>query len=68
MTDPNAWYFCLKHHTAEQGAGCRALDRLGPYPDRAAAEHALESTAEHTREEDAKDAAWEDGAGPERQT
>ncbi|MGR6997520.1 hypothetical protein ACU686_04420 [Yinghuangia aomiensis] len=46
MTDPNAWYFCLKHHTAEQGAGCRALDRLGPYPDRAAAAHALESTAE----------------------
>ncbi|MCF2528937.1 hypothetical protein [Yinghuangia soli] len=59
--DDIEWYYCLKHGTAEQGAGCRALDRLGPYPTKAAAEHALETAAEHTREEDAADERWENG-------
>lgn len=53
------WYYCLKHATVEEGVGCRALDRLGPYPSREAAAHALETAARRTREQDRKDAAWE---------
>ena len=26
------WFYCLKHHTVEGADGCRAADRLGPYP------------------------------------
>lgn len=33
----DGYYYCLKHATVEQGAGCRALDRMGPYPSAAAA-------------------------------
>lgn len=54
------YYYCIKHGTVEQGAGCRANDRLGPYPTREAAAHALESAAERTREEDRKDEDWDD--------
>ncbi|UGQ10615.1 hypothetical protein LO772_27825 [Yinghuangia sp. ASG 101] len=60
MTDDTKWYYCLRHATAEEGAGCRAADRLGPYESRQAAEHALESAAERTRTEDRRDADWDD--------
>ena len=36
------WYYCLKHHRAEQSKRCWFADRMGPYPDRATAERALE--------------------------
>jgi hypothetical protein len=40
------WYYCLKHHTVEEALGCKAKDRLGPYPTREEAEHALEKVRE----------------------
>ena len=40
------WYYCLKHHKVEDALGCRAKDRLGPYPTREEAEHALEKVRE----------------------
>jgi predicted Zn-dependent protease len=36
------YYFCLKHHTVEGQAGCKAADRLGPYDSPAEASRALE--------------------------
>lgn len=59
MSD-DQWFYCIKHGTTEQGAGCRATDRLGPYPTREAAAHALESAAERTRAEDRSDEDWDD--------
>ena len=32
------YYYCLPHHTVERGLGCRAADRMGPYPTAAAAQ------------------------------
>jgi hypothetical protein len=47
------WFYCLKHRTVEGPVGCRARDRLGPYPTREEAEHALEKVKE-------RNAAWHD--------
>ncbi|MGY0500838.1 FUSC family protein [Nocardia sp. FBN12] len=41
MADDNEWYYCIKHHKAEQGKSCWYGDRMGPYPDQATAEQAL---------------------------
>ncbi|AUS77968.1 hypothetical protein C1701_05805 [Actinoalloteichus sp. AHMU CJ021] len=58
MVDPQGWYYCLKHRDVERGAGCRALDRLGPYPDAASAANALEIARRRTEEADEADRAW----------
>jgi hypothetical protein len=39
----------------EQGAGCPGKDRLGPYPTRDAAEHALETVQRRNEEWEAQD-------------
>ncbi|WP_344419128.1 hypothetical protein [Pseudonocardia ailaonensis] len=52
------WFFCLKHHTVEGADGCRASDRLGPYPDKATAARALEIAKERTEAEDESDREW----------
>jgi len=57
------WY-CVKHHAVEGADGCPPIDRLGPYPSREEAEHALEKVAE-------RNAAWEEqdreeGKDPDR--
>ena len=49
MTD-GEWYYCLLHRTVEPYGGCRADDRLGPYPTRAEAENALTHVAERNEE------------------
>lgn len=49
------WYYCLKHHTVEEALGCRAKDRLGPYPTREEAEHALEKVKERNEAWKAQD-------------
>ena len=49
------WWYCLKHKTVEPEAGCRAKDRLGPYPTREAAEAALETVRRRNAEWDAQD-------------
>jgi hypothetical protein len=54
MDDDNDWWFCLKHMAVEHGAGCPGKDRLGPYPTREAAEHALETVKQRNEEWDAQ--------------
>ena len=56
------WFWCTDHHAVEEGPGCRADVRLGPYPTREAAEHALQSVAERNARLDAEDEAWEEGS------
>ncbi|MBB5156159.1 hypothetical protein [Saccharopolyspora phatthalungensis] len=53
-----SWYFCLKHRQVEPKAGCRAADRLGPYPDRETAARALEIAEERTKAADEVDRRW----------
>jgi hypothetical protein len=55
VDDDQNWYFCLRHNNVEQGAGCPGKDRLGPYPTREAAEHALETVKKRNEEWDAAD-------------
>lgn len=51
-TETSPWFYCLRHHTVEGPVGCKAKDRLGPYPTREAAEHALDKVKE-------RNATWE---------
>lgn len=53
-----SWYFCLKHRQVEPKAGCRAAERLGPYPDRETAARALEIAEERTKAADDGDRRW----------
>jgi hypothetical protein len=55
------WYYCLRHRRAEQSKRCWFADRLGPYPDRATAERALEIVRARNLREDARDSRWQDG-------
>ncbi|RCW40689.1 hypothetical protein DFQ14_11013 [Halopolyspora algeriensis] len=59
--DPNGWYFCLKHHDVEFGPGCRSAERMGPYPDRETAAHALELARQRTEAADEADRRWSEG-------
>ncbi|MQY11199.1 hypothetical protein SRB5_13130 [Streptomyces sp. RB5] len=53
------WYYCLEHRTVEEGPECPAKNRLGPYPSREAAAHAIE-IAESRNEEWDTDERWKD--------
>lgn len=53
------WYFCLEHEAVEDKEGCPASERLGPYPTRKLAEHALE-IAEARNQRWENDPAWND--------
>jgi hypothetical protein len=55
MDEAPHWYYCLRHGTVEPDEGCPAKDRLGPYPTREEAAHALERVRERNKEWDAKD-------------
>lgn len=46
------FYYCLKHKTVEPYDGCKAADRLGPYPTQADAAAALDHAEERNE-------AWE---------
>ena len=64
MTDEQ-WFYCLKHNTVEGADGCRAADRLGPYPDRETASRALEIARERTESAERADREWQErGATP----
>ncbi|WP_091450472.1 hypothetical protein [Actinokineospora iranica] len=61
MRDDNpapGWYYNTRTGEVEHGTLSRAIDRLGPYPDRATAERALEIARERTRAADKADEAW----------
>ncbi|MGH3471524.1 MAG: hypothetical protein ACRDPG_05715 [Nocardioidaceae bacterium] len=53
------YYYCLDHHAVEEETGCSAAHRLGPYPTRDAAAHALEKVKERNEEWD-NDPRWND--------
>lgn len=55
MNDDRRWWYCLRHNTVEQGAGCPGKDRLGPYPSREDAARALETVRRRNEEWDAAD-------------
>lgn len=60
MSDDNQWYYCISDGSVRQGKDARGLDRMGPYPDRATAERALEIAAERNRAADNEDREWDD--------
>ncbi|QGK69370.1 hypothetical protein GIY23_07370 [Allosaccharopolyspora coralli] len=60
MDANEGWYFCLKHREVEPGAGCRAANRLGPYPDKATAAQALDIARERTKAADEADRRWDE--------
>ena len=53
------YWYCLKHGTVEQEQLCPGAERMGPYPTREQAEHALELAAQRSEEWD-KDPRWRD--------
>ncbi len=55
MSEPQRWWYCLRHKTVEPEAGCPAKDRLGPYASREEAEHAIEIAQRRNEEWDAQD-------------
>jgi hypothetical protein len=57
-----AYFWCTDHKAVEDASGCRAEVRLGPYPTREAAEHAVESLHERNERLDAEDREWEEGS------
>lgn len=59
-----AWYYCLKHERVEPEDGCKAKDRLGPYPSPEAAAHGLESLHEREERLTEEDRAWASGDEP----
>ncbi|MET8676386.1 hypothetical protein ABZW18_01970 [Streptomyces sp. NPDC004647] len=59
---PGEWYYCLKHQKVEEGPECPALDRMGPYANRAEAEHAMQIAAERNLEWE-NDPRWHDNTG-----
>jgi hypothetical protein len=63
--EPAEWYFCLRHHRVEPLEGCRAADRLGPYPSEVAAQNALSKVAERNELWD-NDPRWNDDVDEER--
>lgn len=55
---PDGWWYNTRTGQVEHGDVGRAIDRLGPYPDRATAERALEIARQRTEAEDSRDRAW----------
>lgn len=60
MSDDEQWYYCVSDGSVRQGKDARGLDRMGPYPDRATAERALEIAAERNKAADKADHDWDD--------
>ncbi len=60
----STWWYCLNHASAEEGVGCAATDRLGPYSSQADAERAVELARERTAAEDERDRADDDWGRP----
>ena len=55
MDNEKRWWYSLKTHAVEDDDGpTPGKDRLGPYPTREAAEHALETVQRRNEEWDAQ--------------
>ena len=59
----SSWWWCLTHGRVEgsDSATCANVNRLGPYETHEQASRALERAAARTAEQDARDAAEDDG-------
>ena len=56
MTDDDtSWYYDINTKQVVQGKQTNALDRMGPYPDKATAEQALKIAAARNKAADAED-------------
>ncbi len=55
-----AFYWCMEHDRVEEGAGCPANDRLGPYDTREAARDHAERTASRNKSWESGDREWEE--------
>ncbi len=53
-----SYFYCLKHSTVEPEIGCKAKDRLGPFPDPVSAAGALQIIAEREERKQAEDERW----------
>ena len=49
------WYSLTRNTVEDDNGPTRGKDRLGPYPTREAAEHALQTVQERNKEWDAQD-------------
>ncbi|WP_305091762.1 hypothetical protein [Prescottella sp. R16] len=58
MSDDDQWYFDLSDGSVSQGKKSDVFTRMGPYPDRASAERALQIAAERTKAADDADEDW----------
>lgn len=52
------WYYSISDGTVAQGKEASWSDRMGPYPDKASAERALDIVAERNRVADEQDREW----------
>lgn len=57
------WYYSLKDGRVVKAEEVRAVDRLGPYPDKETAARALEIARERTEANDKADREWGGGDG-----
>jgi hypothetical protein len=58
MTDEDEWYYSLRDGRVVRAEEAKAVDRLGPYPDRETAARALEIARGRTEEADRADREW----------
>ncbi|RVW05056.1 hypothetical protein [Rhodococcus spongiicola] len=58
MRDDKQWYFDLSDGSVHQGKDSDVFNRMGPYPDRASAERALQIAAERNKAADDADDEW----------
>ena len=59
----SSWWYCL-NHGVEEGVGCAATDRLGPYASEQEATQALDKARQRTADEDARDRADDEWGKP----
>jgi hypothetical protein len=59
MSDDGEWYWCLRHGRVEEREGCRADDRLGPYPTPQAARNWRERVESRNERWDDADERWQ---------
>lgn len=56
--DDDQWYYSVSDHSVRRGKDAPALDRMGPYPTKAAAEAALATVRARNEAADAADREW----------
>lgn len=56
--EEDLWYYNVDDATVSQGKATGYLSRMGPYPDRASAEKALQIAAERNKEADRAEDDW----------